>query len=81
MRKIDFINLIEKTAIELAAAEKNQANARLQLLKSGQASQLKQAAAFVGITPKHASTLWKKYRATGFASYLTLNYKAKESSI
>jgi len=88
MRKIDFINLIEETVVELVAAEKNQSNARLRLraqflrlLKSGQASQLKQVAAFVGITPKHASALWKKYRETGFASYLTLNYKAGVSRL
>jgi len=63
MRKIDFTNLIQENIVELVAAEKNQSNARLRLraqflrlLKSGQAAQLKQAAAFVGITPKHAST-------------------------
>ena len=62
MRIIDFTNLIQETITELVTAEKIQSNARLrlraqflQLLKSGQASQLKQAAAFVGVTPKHAS--------------------------
>lgn len=88
MRKIDFTNLIQENIVELVAAEKNQSNARLRLraqflrlLKSGQAVQLKQVAAIVGITPKHASTLWKKYRETGFASYLTLNYKAGVSRL
>lgn len=88
MRKIDFINLIEETVFELAAAEKSQSNARLRLraqflrlLKSGQVSKLKQVAAIVGITPKHASALWKKYRQAGLASYLTLNYKARVSRL
>lgn len=88
MRKIDFINLIEETVVQLAAVEKNQSNARLRLraqflrlLKSGQVAQLKQAAVVVGITAKHASALWKKYRKTGFASYLTLNYKAGVSRL
>lgn len=88
MRKIDFTSLIEETIAELVAAEKIQSNARLRLraqflrlLKNGQAAQLKQAAALVGITPKHASTLWKKYRETGFEVYLRLNYKAGVSRL
>ncbi len=88
MRKIDFTNLIQETIVELVAAEKTQSNARLRLraqflrlLKSGQAVQLKQAAALVGVTPKHASTLWKKYRETGFEGYLTLDYKARKARL
>lgn len=88
MRKIDFINLIEETTVELVAAEKNQSNARIRLrarfvrlLKSGQVAQLKQVTAIVGITPKHASALWKKYRQVGLASYLTLDHHAGVSRL
>ncbi len=88
MRKFDFINLIEETSVVLAAAEKNQSNALvclrarfLRLLKSGKVAQLKQVAAIVGITSKHASALWKKYRQAGLASYLTLDYHAGVSRL
>ncbi len=84
MRKIDFLNLIQETVAELAAAEKIQSNARLRLrvqflrlLKSGQSTQLKQAALLVGISPKHASSLWKKYQAGGYEQLVKLNYKAE----
>ena len=88
MRTIDFTNLIQETVGELTAAEKMQSNARLRmraqflrLLKSGQANQLKQAAKVVGITPKHASSLWKQYREVGLGSYLTLQYKARTARL
>lgn len=88
MRKIDFLDLIQETIVELATAEKIQSNARirlrvqfLRLLKSGQATQLKQAALIVGISAKHASSLWKKYRAGGFEQLLKLNYKAGVSRL
>ncbi len=88
MRKIDFLDLIQETIVELATAEKIQSNARirlrvqfLRLLKSGQASQLKQAALIVGISAKHASSLWKKYRAGGFEQLLKLHYKAGVSRL
>ena len=84
MRKIDFLDLIPETVAELKATEKIQANARLRLrvqflrlLKSGQAAQLKQAAELIGITPKHASVLWKKYRKQGLARLLELDYRAR----
>jgi len=88
MRKIDFLDLIPETVAELKAAEKIQSNARLRLraqflrlLKSGQAAQLKQAAGLVGITPKHASVLWKKYREQGLARLLELDYKARTARL
>ncbi len=70
------------------ADEKIQSNARLRvriqflrLLKSGQVTQLKQVALIVGITPKHASSLWKKYREKGIEQFLTLGYKAGSSRL
>lgn len=88
MKVVDYQTEIEQTETELRALEKQQSNAKLllrvqllRLLKSGQFSQLKEAALFLGISPKHGYDLWHKYKAEGLDGYLKLNYKINSAKL
>ncbi len=88
MRKVDYPSLIKESLSELSQHEKTQTTARLRLrvqmlrlLKSGTASEVKQASALVGCSAKHGYDLWHRYRDSGLVKYLTLDYKLKASRL
>lgn len=88
MRVVDYQKEIKQTETELRRLEKQQSNAKLllrvqllRLLKSRQFSQLKEAASFLGITPKHGYDLWHKYQTEDLERYLQLNYKTNRAKL
>ena len=88
MKVVDYRTQIEQPETKLRTFEKQQSNAKLllrmqllRLLKSGQFSQLKEAAVFLGITPKHGYDLWHKYKAEGLDGYLKLNYRINSAKL
>lgn len=88
MKVVDYRTAIEQTETELRTLEKQQVTAKLllrvqllRLLKSGQFSQLKEAALFLSITPKHGYDLWHKYQAEGLGGYLKLNYQVNSAKL
>lgn len=88
MRKLDFVNLIAESAVELRKRERQEKDARirlrvqlLRLLKSQAAATIKEACAVCGITPKHGYDLWKRYRGQGLESYARLNWKPRRAKL
>lgn len=88
MKVVEYQTEIEQTETELRVLEKRQSNAKLllrvqllRLLKSGRFSQLKEAALFLSITPKHGYGLWHKYKTEGLDSYLKLNYRVNSEKL
>ncbi len=88
MRIVEYPKLIKENLSELKRAEKRQKNARLRLrvqmlrlLKSGQVAQVKQASQLLGISSKHAYTLWHRYQQQGLEKYLSLDYTARAAKL
>lgn len=88
MRVVDYQDLIKESVGKLRSLEKQQTNARflvrlqlLRLLKSGEFSQVKTAAEFLGLSPKHGYDLLKRYREKKLEGYLTLDYKPNRSRL
>lgn len=88
MKVVEYRTEIKQTEVELRIVEKQQSKAKLllrvqllRLLKSGRFSQLKEAAVFLGISPKHGYDLWNKYKVEGLDGYLKLNYRVNSAKL
>jgi transposase len=88
MKVINYEVEIQESVEKLRAVEKQQTKAKLlrrvqllRMLKSGEFTESKKAAQFLGYSSKQGYQLWKKYKAEGLSGYLELKYQANHKKL